>query len=369
MCMQGLLHVANIFPNQRRILGGRPLRNNFFLPFPKLEFRMQPTIIIDLLVIIILLPFMVIRALHWILDRGAFQDRSAVKSVDSFYSKFRGHIKEVLIRPGRSIMLLHIQQSRQRTSRGLILLIHGSCARMQQFEDQIQFFVDKGYDVISYDALGCGRSAKPAGPKLYTSSEMYADFQAVLDDYVTKKVIKAKCIIGHSIGGSMVLKLAASPQARSITESVISLCPPSFMSTGHIGVFKLPAPVLWLIRPLMSVKARELLFGPTATDALKNQEREASSRNPVHMFKAFYLGIDPYVLSPKSLGNRLEVPTLIFAADHDKICPSESVLGIAENFTENPPHAEILEGCGHQCMQEQPDLVNKRMESFLKTFS
>ena len=330
---------------------------------------MHPTTIIDLLVVIILLPFMVFRALHWILDRGAFKDRSAVKSVDSFYSKFRAHIKEVLIRPGRCIMLLHIQQSQPKNTRGSILLIHGSCARMQQFEDQIQFFVDKGYDVISYDALGCGRSAKPVGPKLYTSSEMYADLQAVLDEYVTKQGIKAKCIIGHSIGGSMVLKLAASPQARSITQSVISLCPPSFTDAGKIEVFKLPAPVLWLIRPFMSVKARELLFGPTATDALKNQEREASARNPVHMFKAFYLGIDPYVLSPKSFGNRLEVPTLILAADHDKICPSESVLGIAENFTENPPVAEVIKGYGHQCMQEQPELVNKRLESFLKTFS
>lgn len=229
-------------------------------------------------------------------------------------------------------------------SKGVIIFVHGACARMQQFSNQIEYFKEAGYEISAYDALGCGLSDKPVGSHHYTSEALYLDMCEFVNLHTEANNRKARAIIGHSMGGAMVLKLGPS----TLVESVVAIAPVVFHPGRSVSrkIFELPASILWLIRPLMGLKAREMLFGPGASSLLIRQEKEASARNPVHMFRAFYLGIDPTffpVTRPKSL---------VLTAEFDKICPSEG-------------GDHQLKSVGHQCMQEDPDQVNEFIIKFL----
>jgi abhydrolase domain-containing protein 8 len=238
---------------------------------------------------------------------------------------------------------------------------------MQQFVHQIRYFWKEGYEIVAYDALGCGESAKPVGANLYSSEEMYRDFEAVVRHFTCDRSRVACAVIGHSFGGALVSKLSASMDAPKLTRCAVSICQPvddgSFKKQSSI--FKLPISVLWLIRPLLGIKARSLLLGPKATPALYEQEKEASARNPVHMFKSFYMGIAPGFLRIANFEpNR--VPLLLLAGDVDKICPLERIRKLKDHLGSPQVRLEQVQNCGHQCMQEDPEQVNGMIEKFLQ---
>jgi pimeloyl-ACP methyl ester carboxylesterase len=293
------------------------------------------------------------------------EGRYACEVVDSFKLEFSSYLEMVEIREGRELCVLRIPP--QGNSKGLIIFVHGACARMQQFVGQIRYFSKAGYEVLSYDALGCGNSNIPVGAELYTSQEMYRDLEAVVKRYTVGRNLIASAVIGHSMGGAMVTRLASLPGCRKYTRSVVSLCNPSFAGIRSVGIFKLPASILWLIRPLMGMKASELLFGPKASVDLRLQEQEASARNPVHMFKAFYTGIDASMFRTDSLSETLQVPTLFVGAELDKLCPCPEVYAVASHFKKYNTQFALVKGCGHQCMQEDADQVNRIVDEFLNS--
>ena len=325
---------------------------------------------IDLISIILLLPVFIVRYLHWIYGRILFRSRKAVDAVDSFEKEFKPYLSLVEIRKGRKILQLHIPASERLPPRGLLIFIHGSCARMQQFVNQIRFFHEAGYEIVSYDAFGCGLSEKPTDSTAYVSKELYQDFLEVVNAFTVKKGVKAISIIGHSFGGIIALKYAASNESAKSTSSIVAICPPSFSCTRlDTSIFKWPISLIWLIRPFMDSAASTLLFGPNASPALIEQEKEASMRNPVHMFRSFYNGIDSEMFSLKSLGMVLHVPALLIGAEFDKFCPSESVKEYFDVFKDaSKVQFEVAEGCGHQCIQENPEWVNLTLSGFIGSY-
>lgn len=51
---------------------------------------------------------------------------------------------------------------------------------MEQWERQESFLLDHGANVVVYDALGCGKSAKPLSFAAYSPAELYEDLIAVI---------------------------------------------------------------------------------------------------------------------------------------------------------------------------------------------
>ena len=321
----------------------------------------------DYVIILVLLPVFFLRFIHWGFDRYLCKDKNASKMVDSYANRFSADLTSVDIRPGRCITILHRSPEPINGSpRGLIIFVHGSCARMQQLVALMDGFFNRGYEIIAYDALGCGLSSKPVGEALYFTGEMYEDMTAVICKYTSERGKMATCVMGHSFGGAMVTKFAASSESSSLCMSAVSLCQPAGL-TAHkkaMSIFKYPISVLWLIRPLLGLKARELLFGPKATEELRRQEREASARNPVHMFRSFYNGYDISFFSPDVVGTELHIPVLFLGAECDRVCPAADVKAVADRFKRSS-HYRIVRECGHQCMQEDPAQVMDLVTNFL----
>lgn len=321
----------------------------------------------DLIIVILFLPAFLLRAVHWVIDRKIKRSSSACATVDSFKIEFASFLSLIEVRPGRVLNVLRIPP--RGASKGIIFFVHGACARMQQFVSQIRYFSEEGYEVVSFDALGCGESEIPVEAELYSSAEMYEDMVTLVERYTVQRGAVARALVGHSMGGAMLTKLAFSLDCSKLTESIVSLCNPDFTEMSRkTRIFeKYPASVLWLIRPLMGVKARELLFGPKASEALRAQEKEASARNPVYMFRSYYRGIQgSSFFHPESMGRSLAVRTLFVGAELDKISPCVSVESLASYFVGDPaPRFQLVRGCGHQCMQEDPDQVNALISDFL----
>ncbi len=161
----------------------------------------------------------------------------------------------------------------------------------------------------------------------------------------------------------MVVRFSAThPEAEVRAKSIISIAPPIFDNKINLNIFKLPESILWLIRPILSARARELILGPHADLSLMKQESALSSTNPVHMFRSYYLGIDPKLFNIENLNRKLKIKILFISANYDKICPHEGVLKWSNHFQ---TQVARLENCGHQCMQEDPKQVNETIKQFL----
>jgi pimeloyl-ACP methyl ester carboxylesterase len=92
-------------------------------------------------------------------------------------------------------------------------------------------------------------------------------------------------------------------------------------------------------------------------------EREASARNPVYMFKAFYSQIDREFLN-MSKATKLNVPTLFIGADCDNICPAGPIKDLSQRLG---CQYVVAKDCGHQCMQEDPKQINGYIGDFLSS--
>ncbi len=323
----------------------------------------------DVILVVLLLPVFALRLLHYLWTRIIAVDKAAAADVDMFAKEFAEHISLVEIRPGRKVAVLHMRPV-ERHGRGTIIFVHGACARMQQFEHQIRFFARKGFEVVAYDALGCSLSEKPDSPRLYASSALNDDMHAIVDRYTSKLT---KClIVGHSMGGAMVNRSVSSNEWLGRVAGGVVVCPPYIKSAeafrARVYLLTLPRPLVWLLRPLFARKAASVLFGPNVSPSLVAQEREASARNPVYMFRAFYGGVRPEMFLFGKMDRELKIPCLFLGARFDKLCPVSGVEKYVE-FFKNPGEGllKVCETSGHQVMQEDPDWVNTEIHNFFIT--
>lgn len=199
-------------------------------------------------------------------------------------------------------------------------------------------------------------------------------------EYVFTKCSKDALVsvVGHSYGAAITLRYALCDESARPISKAIAIAPPAFyeddekfynMNKKSLYVFKLPESLLWLIRPLLWGGARDALFGPHATEKLIQQEREASSRNPVYMFKDLYTSIDRSILSLRDFKGETAHPLLLLSCECDKLCKPKDIEEVLYAKIKNKLPGIItykqLKDCGHQCMQEDPSQTNKIIEDFL----
>src|SRR6185437_10808062 len=93
-------------------------------------------------------------------------------------------------------------------SRGTLVFVAGLPLGSNTFEYQLNFFAEKGYRAIGIDGRGFGRSSAPFGP--YDYDVWAADVGRVLRAMRLRNVT----LIGHSMGGAIALRHAASKPNR-----------------------------------------------------------------------------------------------------------------------------------------------------------
>merc|ERR1719249_86197 len=119
-----------------------------------------------------------------------------------FYCRYDSHIEVVEIRPHREIAILQIPSADQSTTAPTAFFIHGSCARMGQFESLIEA-LSPSFHIIAFDRIGCGMSSKPTEFEAYHDVQIFADLCAIFEQFIPQSSALQNTenkimIIGHS---------------------------------------------------------------------------------------------------------------------------------------------------------------------------
>ncbi|KAF4664290.1 hypothetical protein FOZ61_000945 [Perkinsus olseni] len=292
-----------------------------------------------------------LRLAYHVWTRWVFYDRRATALVDGFYARRKERTMLVEIRPGRRIAVY--ENLPASTGAPALIFIHGSCARMQQFEEQMNYFASRGQRVVALDLFGCGASDKPDDPKAYHTAQIKSDVVAFLEKFATPGSV----IIGHSYGAAIVLGLSMDRYLVNTLKlaGFVCLAVPNAKTLSSRGApalrnqFDKPRWWLWFIRPWVGRQFRAMLLGPSASSHLFRQEMEASARNPVYMYKAFYTQWEAGVLiPPHHQGSQAD--GLFVVGELDKATPVEYTRVSLEEASKGGfhQHLEIVKGAGHQ---------------------
>jgi len=220
-----------------------------------------------------------------------------------------------------------------------LVLLHGGAGSGAQFAKQVPV-LSKKFRLVVPDACAQGRTTDRPGPLTYHL--MAEDVRALLDHLH----VRHANVLGWSDGGVVALDLAMHHPER--VDRVVTFGA-NFRADG------LNAPdVAW------NRTATAADFGPEMR-AFYDSVAPDSDHYEVAMNKVIALWRDEPNWNEADLG-RIRARTLIVAGEHDVVRPDHT-----EALARAIPGATlwIVPGASHSVLQEQPEVVNPRILSFL----
>jgi pimeloyl-ACP methyl ester carboxylesterase len=223
-----------------------------------------------------------------------------------------------------------------------------------------------GYRVTVWDALGTGRSEKPADGDYHLPAHARRLFE-VLDALEVRRAV----LVGNSLGGS--LALLAAQEAPERVQGLVLLNPAAYRegAVGDAWFWDVPLLAEVLLKPLPArVIARfGLRQNFTRTDAVPESLIDLYSREAARDG-----GIDAFIAQERQLvppgaelwearHRSIACPVLILWGDGDRILPVTQAHRLAADL----PNASLvfLAGAGHAAQLEAPERVLDHLLGFL----
>jgi pimeloyl-ACP methyl ester carboxylesterase len=245
-----------------------------------------------------------------------------------------------------------------------ILFVHGLGANLTHFEYLIPPLLQAGYRVCGLDMPGFGLSGKPH--REYTIHYL-SDAVLNLMDHLG---LRSATLCGHSLGGLVVADAALRAPERVERLVLIS----------SAGLSQIPLPVRLAGRTLMRPGLVSMLLERNALRLLDlvlsekngNTQRfiEQSVTRPDPRFcpnlarVMWSMRKDLVTRHLVDDAERLKVPTLVIWGGADRLLPLKPVPSWVEKLPAG--ELEVIEGCGHMPIIENPDAVLRRMMPFLR---
>jgi len=211
--------------------------------------------------------------------------------------------------------------------------------------------------LIALDLPGHGESNPAPGASVEDYADVVADF-----------LIGADCgpvvVVGHSLGGSIAIALAARRPALVRGLVLIASCVklPLVDSVGERLVAYLPGP---LRRLLFFSMAKKVLFAPDApADAIAVTMRELRACRP-ETIQADVRAARAMDLTEQAAA--LDVPTLVLAGSRDRL----TTPALAERLSAliRRSRLRVVDGAGHMLPLEAPDPVNREIVTFVESLA
>jgi aminoacrylate hydrolase len=246
-----------------------------------------------------------------------------------------------------------------------ILLIQGVGVVGGGWQLQVRSLARR-FQTILFDNRGIGQSVPCSGP--VTIEAMAQDARAVMD----AAGWKSAHLVGHSMGGVIAQQLALDCPSR--VRSLSLLCT---FARGKDGARPTPW-VLW-----MSLRTRvgsrrmrrraflEMLF---PKQALRSADLDALAAEVASLIGRDLADQPPILLKQvralsrhdcsRRLGELAGIPTLVLAAEHDPIALPRYNRALAQAI----PGAQFeeLKETAHGVIIQKPELINQRLEKFLR---
>jgi pimeloyl-ACP methyl ester carboxylesterase len=237
-----------------------------------------------------------------------------------------------------------------------VLLIHGTGMSARSWARQLQT-LPGALRLIALDLPGHGES--DATPRASVE-----DYAAAVADVLLALDCGPAVVVGHSLGGSIAIALAAHRPALVRGLVLIAACVklPLVDSVGERLVAFLPGP---LRRLLFFSMAKKVLFAPDApADAVAIAMRELSACRPESLV-ADVLAARAMDLTDQAAA--LDVPTLVLAGSRDRLTPP----ALAERLSAliRRSRLRIVDGAGHMLPQEAAERVNGEIAAFVESLA
>ena len=135
---------------------------------------------------------------------------------------------EVVVDPADNSRVLchsHWQPGADAGSRLTVVLVHGleGCSDSRYIQALTTWAWDAGYNVVRMNMRNCG-GTDALTPTLYHSG-LSGDVGAVVEHYTQQRSLKRVALVGYSMGGNLVLKLAGEWGLRAPLCAVATVCP------------------------------------------------------------------------------------------------------------------------------------------------
>lgn len=252
-----------------------------------------------------------------------------------------------------------------------IVFHHGWPLSADDWDNQMLFFLDKGYRVIAHDRRGHGRSTQTAtGNEMDTYAADVAALVAHLD-------IKNAVHIGHSTGGGEVARYVAryGGEGRVAKAVLIGAVPPIMLKTDS-NPGGLPIEVFDGFRAaLVANRAQFYRDVPAGPFYGFNREGAKVSQGAVDNWwrqgmmggaKAHYDCIEAFSETDFTEDLRkIDVPVLIMHGDDDQIVPiGDSALLAAELVKHGT--LKVYKGLPHGMCTTHPEIINPDLLAFIQ---
>ena len=240
-----------------------------------------------------------------------------------------------------------------------ILMLHGFGGTTASYRKLVPL-LSNDHRCVAVDLKGFGYSERDA-----TTGLSHTDQVEMLTKLLEQLGIERASVIGHSMGGAIAQRLAASHPDR-VDALILAASMPADrrMGRGAVRGAGLLRPFLPLLE---GIAARALLRGSFHDESLMRQDLIEMYLRPAHirgsraglakMIRDGALRDEPVDMS------RLSMPVLILAAAHDRISP----LSMAQRLREVLPHARlvVIERAAHLLLEERPDECASAIREFL----
>lgn len=230
----------------------------------------------------------------------------------------------VEVEPGIKV-LCHCHWQADRAQALTIIVVHGleGSSESQYMQGVTKKALAAGMNVIRYNQRNCGGTDALA-PVLYHSG-LSNDVGAVAREIIARDGVSKLALVGFSMGGNIVLKLAgewglqAPPQLRAVAVC----CPAIDLATSADALHKpsnriYEAYFLWALRRRMLQKAR-LFPGHFDTSRLRGIRSLREFDDKITAYYCGFTGVDDYYdrASAAHVVERIAVPALVLHAAND----------------------------------------------------
>ena len=251
-----------------------------------------------------------------------------------------------------------------------IVFSHGWPLSADDWDNQMLFFLSKGYRVIAHDRRGHGRSSQVADGH---DMDHYADDLAAV---VAHLDLKNAIHIGHSTGGGEVVRyLARRGESRVAKAALISAVPPLMVQTPA-NPKGLPKKVFDDLQAALaanrSIFYRDLAAGPFNNFNKTGKPSEAIIENWWRQgmtggAKAHYDGIVAFSQTDFTEDlKKISVPVLVMHSEDDQIVPYADSGPLSAKLLKNGT-LKTYKGFPHGMPTTQAEIINADLLAFIRS--
>ena len=244
-----------------------------------------------------------------------------------------------------------------------VLLVHGWGACVYTFRRAVPALARAGRRVLAFDLRGHGLSDKPVGPGQYTMGAMCDD----LRDFMDAAGVERADLLGHSLGGGVVLHFALAHRERIrrlVLAAPVGLTSIRLPTIGHLLAPRFADRFARFLTPrwLTNVLLRSTYEKPQRVTDRDVDEYWAPSQFPDY-YRAARALLEEFDWEPIPAERLASMPcrTLVILSSADRLIrgaegPARGIRGAA---------VVSLEGAGHLGIEECAEEFNRTMLGFL----